>query len=185
MLWCRSPAASAPQCSAYLAWASRSKSSRRPAESASSTPPAAPYYSVTEIGDTSDTSDACDVPHPNNCAGGEDSSVRIDVTVGDGTPDTCSNGTANSIVAIPVRTTTWLMHSSGAHCGLLGEGADGTYDPGPDPVNDDVLVVEFPRSSTYHRHDHDEMGGSGWRRLHDCRCGSSRRVHEDRRLPGP
>ena len=101
-------------------------------------------YTLTEIGDTSDTSAICLLPH-RNCEDGADSAVRIDVTVGDGAPDTCARGTANVVAAVPVHTTTWIEHSSGNLCGLQ-PGADGTYDPGTgDPVLDDFLVVEFPQ----------------------------------------
>jgi hypothetical protein len=133
-------------------------------------------YTVTEIGDTSDTSDICNIPQVGACGPqSEDSSVRVDVTVGDGTPDTCTrcstsgkpcqtaedcgagggscdnHGTANGIIAIPVVTTTWIEHSSGDLCGTIDpstgqpNGADGTFDPGPDPVHDDFLVVRFPQ----------------------------------------
>jgi len=98
-------------------------------------------YTVSSVGDTSDTSDACDLPHP-DCQEGADSSIRIAVDVGDDTPDTCEGGgTANAIVSVPVRTTTWIEHSSGDTC----PAADGEYNPGPDPVTDDFLVVEFPQ----------------------------------------
>jgi hypothetical protein len=100
-------------------------------------------YTVTEAGDTSDASSTCNLPNP-GCNQGMDSSIRIDVTVGDGAPDTCSEGSANAIVAIPVHTTTWIEHTSGDFCGIE-PGADGTFDPGPDPVTDDLLVVDFPQ----------------------------------------
>jgi hypothetical protein len=110
-------------------------------------------YTVNEVGDTSDTNGPCDLPQ-GSCSAtfSDDSSVRVFITVGDGTPDTCAGGgTANALIAIPVHTTTWVEHSSGNHCGLdpdpiTGEPrADGTFDPGPDPFTDDQLVVQFPQ----------------------------------------
>jgi len=98
-------------------------------------------FTVTEVGDTSDSSSVCNLPHP-ACVAGADNSVRIDVTVGDGNPDTCSGGTANSLVSIPVHTTTWIEHTSGDTC----PAEDGTFDPGRgDPIKDDMLIVEFPQ----------------------------------------
>jgi len=110
-------------------------------------------YTVTEIGDTSDTSDVCHIPQTGPCGpSSDDSSVRVDVTVGDGQPDTCTApGTANAIVAIPVVTTTWQERSSGDLCGTVdpatGEpnGADGTFDPGNGGPTDDLLIVRFPQ----------------------------------------
>jgi hypothetical protein len=103
-------------------------------------------YTVSEIGDTSDTTGPCDIPQDTCVTSlGEDSSVRVNITVGDGTVDTCTGGgTANAILAIPVHTTTWQERSSGAHCGLDPDPvtgvprADGTFDP---PA--DLLVVDF------------------------------------------
>lgn len=107
-------------------------------------------YTVTEVGDTSDTNGPCNLPH-RNCTGGADADLRVDVTVGDGTPDSCTSGTANAMVAIPVNTLTWLEHSSGDCCGTCcGEPcdpptvvADGTFDP--DASNPDLLITEFPQ----------------------------------------
>lgn len=103
-------------------------------------------YTVTEVGDTSDTNGPCNLPHP-NCTHGADADLRIDVTVGDGTPDSCASGTANTIVAIPVNTMTWLEHSSGTCCGDECDPptvvADGTFDP--DAPNPDLLITEFPQ----------------------------------------
>jgi len=97
-------------------------------------------YTVTEAGDTSDSSAVCDLPQP-GCANGADGSVRVDVTVGDGIPDTCARGAANAILSVPVLTTVWIEHSSGDSC----PANDGTYDaaPHPDPAADDVLVLQY------------------------------------------
>jgi hypothetical protein len=94
-------------------------------------------YTVTEIGDTSDNSETCNLPHM-GCPGGApmngaDASLRVDITVGDGTADTCAGGaTANSIVAIPVMTTTWL--DAGFEC----PDPDGIFEPG---VDTPILVI--------------------------------------------
>jgi len=89
-------------------------------------------FTVTEVGDSSDTTD-CNIPQ-DGCIPGLDSSVRNDITVGDGTPDECTGGgTGNAIVAIPVFTTTW---SDAGGC----PAPDGEYNPGTD-----ALIVEFPQ----------------------------------------
>ena len=65
-------------------------------------------YSVAETGDTSDASATCDLPNP-VCPLNPtpedvvDGSARIDVTVGDASPDACDSGTANALLAVPVR----------------------------------------------------------------------------------
>jgi hypothetical protein len=108
-------------------------------------------YTVNEVGDTSDHSSVCNIPQVGPCGpSSDDSSVRVDVTVGDGVPDTCTSGTANAIASIPVVTTTWIEHSSGDFCGTVDQdgnpnGADGTFDPGTGRPTDDFLVVRFPQ----------------------------------------
>lgn len=92
-------------------------------------------YTVAEVGDTSDASDTCGLPQ--TCIVGEDSALRVDVTIGDGIPDTCASGTANVIVAVPVLTTTWVEHSSGDSC----PPNDGSFDPD----QGDQFLVEFPQ----------------------------------------
>jgi hypothetical protein len=95
-------------------------------------------YTVSELGDTSDSSDACAVPHA-SCGDGGDGTLRVDVTVGDATPDVCSAGMANAIVSVPIHTWMWIEHSSGDSC----PANDGTFDPGDDPVQDDFLIGGF------------------------------------------
>jgi hypothetical protein len=92
-------------------------------------------YTVTEVGDTSDASQLCDLPQ--TCLVGEDDALRVDITIGDGVADTCSSGTANAFAAVPVLTTTWVEHSSGDTC----PAADGTFDPDAG----DQLLVSFPQ----------------------------------------
>jgi len=62
-------------------------------------------YTVMEVGDTSSQPE-CD--NQQECFDGEDSKVRVDVTVGNGTTDTCSGGEANLITSIPVNILSWL-----------------------------------------------------------------------------
>ena len=104
-------------------------------------------FTVTEVGDTSDKNGPCHLPQT-TCIStlGEDSSMRVNLKVGDGTPDTCPNGgTGNAVVAVPVHTVTWQERSSGPSC----PATDGTYNPPVDPnnvqLNEDLLVVEFPQ----------------------------------------
>ena len=90
-------------------------------------------FTVTELGDTSDSSPTCNTPDV-TCSAGADTALRVDVTVGDGSPDTCTgSGTANAILTFPVLLTVWLP----------GDGScpdrDGAYDPGTDS-----LVMQFP-----------------------------------------
>jgi hypothetical protein len=92
-------------------------------------------FTITETGDTSAPNAPCFLTP--SCASGGNSNVRLDVTVGDGTPDTCGEGTANATVTIPVFTTTWL---SFAGC----PDPDGTFNPPPGGV--DTLIVSFPQT---------------------------------------
>ena len=65
-----------------------------------------------------------------------DGSARIDVTVGDASPDACDSGTANALLAVPVHVQVWQDRS-----GVVGScpAVDGTYDPD----DGDVLIQEF------------------------------------------
>jgi hypothetical protein len=92
-------------------------------------------YTVEELGDTSDASETCDLAQ--ECIEFQDSSVRVDVTVGDGVADICSAGSANYIVSVPVLTTTWVEHSSGDTC----PPKDGTFNPD----QGDQFIVQFPQ----------------------------------------
>lgn len=97
-------------------------------------------YTVTERGDTSDSSPTCNLPAvgcppgpPSTMLANRDSSLRVDITVGNGAADTCAGGgTGNAILAIPVRTTTWL--SANFSC----PDSDGTFNQGTDTP---VLIV--------------------------------------------
>ena len=71
------------------------------------------------------------------CSAFVDSSGEIDITVGDGTADTCSSGgTGNAIVSIPVNTLTWL--SSDGSCPDM----DGMFNPD----NGDTEITQFPQT---------------------------------------
>jgi hypothetical protein len=107
-------------------------------------------FTVLEKGDTSDSSQTCNIPQM--CTVGKDSSVRIDITVGDGTPDTCTPpGTGNSIISVPVHTVTWQDNSTDAHGmpitfppGCVGDACtacagDGVFN------GTDIIISQFPQ----------------------------------------
>jgi hypothetical protein len=89
-------------------------------------------FTVVETGDTSAPSAPCALPA--SCVPGANSNVRVDITVGNGSADTCSSGTANATVSVPVFTTTWLKFGQ---C----PDQDGSFDP---PA--DFLIVSFPQT---------------------------------------
>jgi hypothetical protein len=95
-------------------------------------------FTISEIADTSDSSPTCNLPNPGCPPGppmfGKDASTRVDVTVGDGVADTCTSGTANSLVTVPVHTKSWSDTSGGTFGTCAG---DGIFDPG------DLVVAEF------------------------------------------
>jgi hypothetical protein len=85
-----------------------------------------------------------------------DSSGEIDVTVGDGTPDTCSGSTkGNAMVSIPVNTVTW-------------QSTNGCPDSDGNPNgDDDTIITQFPQTldlttdrSTAEFHDNNADGCS-------------------------
>ena len=93
-------------------------------------------FTVTEVNDTSDSSTTCNLPQmgcpPGPPTFGSDASTRVDITVGDGTPDTCTGGgTANAIVTVPVHTVTWQDMSDGTFGACPG---NGTFEEGTDTV---------------------------------------------------
>src|SRR5262245_28746128 len=65
-------------------------------------------FTITEIGDTSSQPE-CD--NQQECIQGVDNKVRVDINVGDQTPDSCDSGSANIIISVPVVTTSWLDRS--------------------------------------------------------------------------
>ena len=68
-----------------------------------------------------------------------DSSLRVDITVGNGAADTCpGGGTGNAIVAIPVRTTTWLAAN------FTCPDSDGVFNqPGDTPILVVPQILDF------------------------------------------
>jgi hypothetical protein len=91
---------------------------------------------VDEKGDTSFTGSSGMCAAGQSCASSVDSSGEIDITVGDGTADTCpSGGTGNAVVSIPVLTTYWAAADNSC------PDADKTYNPGTDH-----LVFQVPQT---------------------------------------
>ncbi len=88
---------------------------------------------TTENGDTSNGSFGCAATQ--SCATPVDSSGEIDITVGDGSADTCSGGgTGNAMVSIPVNTVTWLS-------------TNGCPDTDSSPSEgDDTIITQFPQT---------------------------------------
>ncbi len=87
---------------------------------------------TTENGDTSSALFGCAASQ--SCASFADSSGEIEITVGDGSPDTCSSGTGNAMVSIPVRTVTWLS-------------TNGCPDTDNSPSEgDDTIIAQFPQT---------------------------------------
>jgi hypothetical protein len=87
-----------------------------------------------EKGDTSFTNGGSCVT-TQSCAVFVDSSGEIDITVGDGSADTCSTGgTGNAMVSIPVNTLTWL--ASDASC----PDGDGFQ------MGTDTVITQFPQT---------------------------------------
>lgn len=102
-------------------------------------------YTIAEVGDTSSQPE-CD--NQQACTNGVDSKVRVDITVGDGAADTCSGGSANAIVSIPVNTVAWVEVNSGASC----PANDGMFNPdqGDTLILDVNQILDFTtdRNST-------------------------------------
>ena len=90
-------------------------------------------FDTNEVGDTSDTTGPCNLPHP-SCTAGANSSLRVDITVGNGAPDSCVSGTVNALITVPVHTKSWSDMSGGTFNGCPGDGVfNGT----------DTVVAEF------------------------------------------
>jgi hypothetical protein len=108
-------------------------------------------FTVTEKGDTSDSSSTCNIPQM--CAPGKDASVRIDITVGDGTPDTCTPpGTGNSIISVPVHTLTWQDNATDSHGnpitfppGCVGAACSACAGDGVYTAPPDITISQFPQ----------------------------------------
>ena len=91
-------------------------------------------FTIVEQGDTSDA--ACGQSQSGAaCTTLADSSQRVDITVGDGNTDVCTgNGTANTVVSIPVFTVTWTPPAAGC------PDPDAVFNPGTD-----TLITQFPQ----------------------------------------
>jgi hypothetical protein len=90
-------------------------------------------FTITEVGDTSSPTQ-CGFDQGASCANGANANVQVDITVGDGSDDTCANGSANAVVSIPVFTTTWQDQL------FACPDTDGVFDQGAD-----TLIVSFPQ----------------------------------------
>lgn len=99
-------------------------------------------YTITELGDTSSQPE-CD--NQQACTNGVDSKVRVDISVGDGTADTCSGGSANAIASVPVNTVAWVEVNSGASC----PANDGMFNPdqGDTLILDVNQILDFTTDS--------------------------------------
>ena len=87
---------------------------------------------TTENGDTSSALFSCAAAQ--SCSAFADSSGEIDITVGDGSPDSCSSGTGNAMVSIPVKTVIWLS-------------TNGCPDSDNSPSEgDDTIIALFPQT---------------------------------------
>jgi hypothetical protein len=88
-------------------------------------------FTTNEVADTSDA--GCGFTSA--CTNGANKAIRADVTVGDGSADTCAGGgTANALVSVPVHTLSWSDTSGGTYLGCPGDGVfNGT----------DMVAAEF------------------------------------------
>ena len=80
------------------------------------------------------------------CMAGADGSSRVDIKVGDGTPDTCASGTANAIVTVPVNTKTWQDNSPGTFGGC---GGDGTFNAGDTVITQFSQILDFTTDTAH------------------------------------
>jgi hypothetical protein len=94
-------------------------------------------FDTNELADSSDSSVKCNLPNAMPCSNPvpRDASIRVDITVGNGTPDSCTApATANVVVSIPVHTVSWSDGSGGTFENCPG---NGVFDA------PDVIVSEF------------------------------------------
>jgi hypothetical protein len=84
-------------------------------------------YTISEIGDSSSQA-VCN--NQQQCVPGIDSKIRLDVKVGDGTPDQCATGQANVVFSVPVETLVWIDNTMPMMC----PAADGEYNPETDQL---------------------------------------------------
>jgi hypothetical protein len=103
-------------------------------------------FTVVEVNDTSDSSTTCNLPQA-ECRIGADAATRVDITVGDGNADTCTSGTANAIVTVPVHTVTWQDMSEGSFGACPG---NGVFEEGTDAVITQFnQILDFTTDSTH------------------------------------
>jgi hypothetical protein len=77
-------------------------------------------FTTNEVADTSDA--GCGLT-AGACTNGNNKGIRADVTVGNGSADTCDGGgTANALVTVPVHTISWSDQSGGTYLGCPGDG---------------------------------------------------------------
>jgi hypothetical protein len=84
-------------------------------------------YTISELGDSSSQAE-CN--NQQQCVPGIDDKIRVDVAVGDGTPDQCAAGQANVVLAVPVETLVWIDQTMPMTC----PAADGEYNPETDQL---------------------------------------------------
>ena len=84
-------------------------------------------YTISELGDSSSQAE-CN--NQQQCVPGIDDKIRLDVAVGDGTPDQCTPGQANVVLTVPVETLVWIDQTMPMTC----PAADGEYNPETDQL---------------------------------------------------
>jgi hypothetical protein len=84
-------------------------------------------YTISQLGDSSSQAE-CN--NQQQCVIGIDDTVRLDVTVGDGSPDSCAAGQANVVFAVPVETLVWIDETMPRTC----PAADGEHNPETDQL---------------------------------------------------
>jgi len=84
-------------------------------------------FTISQHGDSSSQA-VCN--NQQQCVIGIDDKIRLDVTVGDGTPDQCTAGQANVVLSVPVETLVWIDDTMPRVC----PAADGEYNPETDQL---------------------------------------------------
>ena len=130
-------------------------------------------YTISELGDSSSQAE-CN--NQQQCVPGIDDKIRLDVTVGDGTPDQCAAGQANVVLAVPVETLVWIdetmpMNVSGRRWGVQ-------------PRDRPVAFAHRADVRFHHRHQHGGLGRSLGRRLYDRAHGSADPLQQQRDVLG-
>src|SRR4030095_13254682 len=84
-------------------------------------------YTISQLGDSSSEAEC---HNQQECVIGIDNKARVDVTVGDGSPDVCAAGQANVVFSVPVVTLTWIDETMPRMC----PSADGEYNSETDQL---------------------------------------------------